>query len=147
MRKKIETTESLEILIPRYAQNKEKMESYKKLVDKDNKQIKESMKSAGETDKEVGGYVAKYIVQQRESMNEDVLISLFTSVPSFDNVQQELNIIKQKPYVDYDALESAIYNGKFTPEMLMDLDKAREVKEVVTLRVSKIKKENKDGIN
>lgn len=143
MRKKIkvETVEPLEILIPRYAQNKDKMESYKKLVDKDNKQIKEAMKSAGETDKEAGGYIAKYTVQQRESMNEDILISLFTSVPAFAKIQDELNIVKQKPYIDYDALESAIYGGKFTPEMLMDLDRAREVKEVVTLRVNKIKKE------
>ena len=53
-----------------------------------------------------------------------------------------IGIIKTKEYVDFDALEKAIYNGLLPGETLLEMDKAREVKEVVTLRVTKIKKEN-----
>ena len=136
--------ESLDILIPRYFQNKQEMDGYKKICDKENKQIKDSMKALGETEHTVGDYIAKYSVQQRESMNEDILISLFTSVPSFVKLDDKYNIIKTKPYVDFDALENALYNSKLSEKQVSDLNRAKEVKEVVTLRVSKIKKKKED---
>ena len=132
--------ESLDILIPRYAQNKQELDDYKKICDKENKQIKDSMKALGETEHPAGDYIAKYSVQQRESMNEDILISLFTSVPAFVNLDDKYSIIKTKPYIDFDALENALYNTELSETLLADLNKAKEVKEVVTLRVSKIKK-------
>ena len=77
-------------------------------------------------------------------MNEDILISLFTSVPSFVKLDDKYNIIKTKPYVDFDALENALYNSKLSEKQVSDLNRAKEVKEVVTLRVSKIKKKKED---
>jgi len=136
--------ESLDILIPRYAQNKQELDDYKKICDKENRQIKDSMKALGETEHPAGDYIAKYSVQQRESMNEDILISLFTSVPAFVGLDDKYNIVKTKPYIDFDALEKALYNNELSETLLADLDKAREVKEVVTLRVSKIKKKKED---
>lgn len=136
--------ESLDILIPRYAQNKQELDDYKKICDKENKQIKDSMRALGETEHPVGDYIAKCSTQQRESMNEDILISLFTSVPSFVKLDDKYNIIKTKPYVDFDALENALYNSELSETQVSDLNKAKEVKEVVTLRVSKIKKKKEE---
>ena len=136
--------ESLDILIPRYAQNKQELDDYKKICDRENAQIKASMKALGKTEYPVGDYVAKYSVQQRENMNEDVLISLFTSVPAFVHMDTVYNIVKTKPYIDFDALEKALYNNELSDSLLADLNKAREVKEVVTLRVSKIKKKKEE---
>lgn len=136
--------ESLDILIPRYFQNKQELDDYKKICDKENRQIKDSMKALGKTEYPVGDYIAKYSVQQRESMNEDVLISLFTSIPAFKNMNTKYHIIKTKPYIDFDVLEKALYNNELSETLLTELDKAREVKEVVTLRVSKIKKKKEE---
>lgn len=124
----------LDTLIPRYAQNKSEMESYKKICDKENAQIKAVMKSFVVPSYETGGYKATYIVSKRETMNEEMLLEIA-------HMHGISEIVKTKEYIDYDALEHAIYNGQISDEVLMEMDKAKEVKEVVTLRVSKVKNE------
>lgn len=133
----------LERLIPQYAQNKLELDSYKKLCDRENAKIKSIMKDFSLQRYEAGGYKATYTLQQRESMSEDILLSLFTSVPGFVGIANECGIVKTKEYIDFDALEKSIYDGKFSDEMILELQKAKNVKEVVTLKVTKIK-EKKD---
>lgn len=124
----------LDELIPRYAANKSEMESYKKICDKENAQIKAVMKSFVVQNYEAGGYKATYSVSKRESMNEEMLLQIahMHGIPE---------IVKTKEYIDFDALEHAIYNGQISDEVLMEMDKAKETKEVVTLRISKVKNE------
>ena len=131
----VSETHTLDNLIPAYAENKAILDDYKKICDKENKQIKELM-----TDDtyEAGGYKATKSVQVRESMNEDKLLDMLKDVGgSYEN-----GLIKTKEYVDMDVLESMLYKGKIPKDILMQIDKCRESKEVVTLRISKIK-ENK----
>ena len=129
---------SLDTLIPQYAENKAILDDYKKICDTENKQIKDIM---DEGSYEAGGYKATKSVQVRESMNEDKLLDVMRN----HREVAELNgIIKIKEYIDMDMLESAIYNKQIDKDMLMEIDKCRETKEVVTLRISKVK-ENKDG--
>lgn len=132
-------SETLEELIPRYALNKSELDAYKKLCDTDNAKIKEMMLQSQEKKHEAGDYVATVTVSERETMNEEMLISLFTSVPSFVSICDKYNIVKTKEYIDYDALENAIYNGRIPQDMLLQMNEARQVKEVVTLKVSKKK--------
>ena len=115
------------------------MDSYKKLCDKENAEIKSIMKDFAVQKYEAGGYKASYTVSTRESMDEEMLISLFTSVPGFIVINDRFNVIKMRPYVDFDALENAIYNNALTNDQLIEMDKAKEVKEVVTLRITKVK--------
>ena len=138
MRMKPKTNDvTLEELIPQYASNKAEMEDYKKICDKENAQIKEMMLADGLDEKEAGGYIAKRIVQHRETMNEAKLLEIAhqCGIPE---------IVKTKEYIDFDALESAIYNNRIPQDILLEMDKAKEVKEVVTLKVSKIKKKEKE---
>jgi hypothetical protein len=123
--------ESLDNLIPQYAENKAMLDDYKKICDKENKQIKELM-----TDDtyEAGGYKATKSVSVRETMNEDKLLELLIA-----KGYKDTKVIKQKYYVDMDTLESAIYSGQIPKEDLLEIDKCRESKEVVTLRISKVK--------
>lgn len=124
----------LDELIPRYAANKSEMESYKKICDKENAQIKAVMKSFVVQNYQAGGYKASYSVSKRESMNEEMLLQIahMHGIPE---------IVKTKEYIDFDALEHAIYNGQISDEVLMEMDKAKETKEVVTLRIAKVKNE------
>lgn len=129
--------QTLDALIPQYALNKNELDSYKKICDKENLMIKEMMYSLGVDEKEAGGYIAKRIVQKRENMNEELLLEIAHqhSIPE---------IIKTKEYIDYDVLEDAIYNGKISKDVIVEINKAREIKEVITLKVSKIKKKGDD---
>ena len=122
----------LEKAIPQYALNKSELDAYKKLCEKENAEIKEAMEILGKDTVEVGTYIAKRIVQKRENVNEEILLN----VAHFYDLG---NIIKTKEYIDFDALEDAIYKGDIPNEVLLEMDKAREVKEVVTLKISKVK--------
>lgn len=128
---------TLDDYITRYVGNKSKLDSYKKLVDNDNAEIKRQMKEANITEREVGDYVAKYSVSNRESMNEDKLMDVIKKY-KFENV------IKTKEYIDMDALETYLYNHDITKEQASDLDSCRQINEVVTLRISKAKKKKED---
>lgn len=126
----------LDELIPQYASNKSEMESYKKICDRENAQIKSIMRDMDISSYEAGGYKATYSVSERESMNEEMLLEIAHRYGIPD-------IVKTKEYIDYDALENAIYNEQISQDVLLEMNKAKESKEVVTLRVSKIK--NKKG--
>lgn len=134
----------LDELISSYAGNKAELDFYKKVTDKENAQIKSIMIDGKVDSREVGDYKATCSISQRESMNEEILLSLFTSVPSFVSITDDYEIVKQRPYIDFDALEKAIYDGKLNQDQLLELNKAKEVKEVVTLRVTKIKKKKEE---
>lgn len=122
----------LDTLIPQYAANKNELDSYKKLCDKENAQIKAIMKDFVVTGYEAGGYKASYIVSKRETLNEEKLLEIAHQLGISE-------IVKTKEYIDFDALEKAIYDGRISEDIMMEMDKAKEVKEVVTLRVAKIK--------
>lgn len=128
---------NLDELIPQYAQNKAEMDSYKKICDSENAQIKALMAELDDPVYEAGGYKATYSIQERESMNEDILLDIAHHFGLSE-------IVKTKEYIDFDALEKAIYDGKISDDILLEMNKAKEVKEVVTLRVTKIKKKRED---
>ena len=122
----------LDTLIPQYANNKSELDGYKKICDRENAQIKAIMKDFVITNYEAGGYKASYVISERESMNEEMLLEI-----AHNHGISE--IVKTKEYIDYDALENAIYNGRISQDILLEMNKAKEIKEVVTLRVTKVK--------
>lgn len=129
---------SLDTLIPQYAENKSMLDDYKKICDNENKQIKELME---EGSYEAGGWKATKTISTRETMNEEKLLAVAKK-----NGYYLSDIIKTKEYIDMDKLEALLYKGNISKEVLMEIDKCRESKEVVTLRISKVK-EKKDAEN
>lgn len=125
--------QALKDTIKRFFLNKTEYDSYKKLVDADNAGIKEIMMEHNLKEFEVDGIVAKCSIQERESFNEEMLLQIVKK-------SKVKGIVKKKEYVDADALESAIYNGEFDAAIL---EPAREIKQVVTLKVARKKKEKK----
>ena len=122
--------EKLSQLLPVYEANKSEMDSYKKLVDKDNKEIKSIMLGAELREFVVDDIKATCSVSERQDFIEEALIEKLKDM-------KVSGIIKKKEYVDMDALENAIYNGKVDAAALAS---CQTTKEVVTLRVSKVKK-------
>ncbi len=121
--------EKLQELIQHYQLNKSKMDSYKKVVDKDNNEIKMIMRESQLSEFIVGDIKATCSISEREDFIEEALIEKLKEM-KVDGV------IKMKEYIDMDALENAIYNGELNAA---ELASCQTKKEVVTLRVTKIK--------
>ena len=125
---------TLDELIPTYAQNKLELESYKKICESENSAIKDKMQKLGQDEYSVDGYVAKRSVSERVSMNEDKLLAVMKK-------HYLVEVIKTREYVDMDALENYLYHldedDAETKKLLEDIDKCRDIKVVVTLRISK----------
>jgi tRNA(Phe) wybutosine-synthesizing methylase Tyw3 len=129
----------LDAIIPQYAKDKEQLDKIKKTTDEENTAIKTLMKEMDVKQYEAGGYVAKYSVSTRETMNEDKLLNLL-----IEKGYKESGIIKQRDYVDMDVLEKALYAGEVDEETVKLMDSCKDSKEVVTLRVSVVKPDKED---
>lgn len=126
---------NLNELIDAYALNKSELDSYKKICDKENAEIKALMTEL-ELDKAMtDDYVATLTVQRRETMDEDMLLEVLINCGYKDLV------VRTKEYVDMDLLENAIYNEKIDRETLLQMNNCKSVKEVPTLKVMKRNKE------
>ena len=140
----MENKEKLLTLSPEYYENKQNMDSIKKLVDVDNSVIKDIMLELDMPEVTVGELVAKRIVTTKESFNEDKLIKLLENSADKDDVALGPKFIKYKPYVDMDALEDAMYKNLIPEDVIVKMNNCREVKEVVQLRVTKKKVKKND---
>lgn len=126
---------NLNELIDAYALNKNELDSYKKICDRENAEIKALMTEL-ELDKAMtDDYVATLTIQSRETMDEDMLLEVLINCGYKDLV------VRTKEYVDMDLLENAIYNEKIDKETLLQMNNCKSVKEVPTLKVTKRKKE------
>lgn len=124
---------TLDSLIPQYAANKREKDSYEKICAAENAQIKSIMQNYVVQHYEAGGYKAVYSIQKRESVDEEMLLDILKR-----NGECE-GIIKTKEYIDFDALENAIYHNRIPEDILSQMAEATEVKEIPTLKVTKIK--------
>lgn len=124
---------TLDSLIPQYAANKREKDSYEKLCAAENAQIKSIMQNYVVQHYEAGGYKAVYTIQRRESVDEEMLLDILKR-----NGECE-GIIKTKEYIDFDALENAIYHDRIPEDILAQMAEATEVKEIPTLKITKIK--------
>lgn len=127
---------NLEQLIDAYALNKNELDSYKKICDAENAEIKALMTELELDKASTEDYTATLSIQHRETMDEDKLLEVLRDAGYADIV------IRTKEYVDMDLLESAIYHDMIDKETLFAMQRCKEVKEVQTLKISKRKKEN-----
>ena len=130
--------EKLKELVPEFGESKNLSDMYKKQSEACGNEIKKIMGDLVISHFTAGGYKVTRSVSNRETLNEDLLLEILKQSKCPDN------IIKLKEYVDMDALERAIYNSEIPQDTLLAMEKARESKQVVTLRLSKSKKGDTD---
>lgn len=126
----MENDKELLQLIGNYKQYKSDADRFKKQADIYNKQIKDIMKASGLTEAFGEDTKVTYVTSFRQEFVEEALIATLKQL-------KVKGVIKKKEYVDMDALETAIYNGELSAA---DLAPCQVTKEVVTLRMSPIKK-------
>ena len=121
--------------IDSYKESKDKENSLKKANNELNETIKTYMQKHDMTSANSEKYTATLSCTKKESLNEELAIEIIK-----ENIGGSLlsSVIKQKEYIDEDALEKLVYNGDFD---ITKLAKAKIVKETYTLRVVKKKDE------
>ena len=119
--------------IDEYKESKDKENALKKANNELNETIKTYMQEHDMTSANSEKYTATLSCTEKESLNEDLAIEIIK-----ENIGGALlsSVIKQKEYIDEDALEKLVYNGDFD---INKLSKAKIVKETYTLRVNKKK--------
>ena len=121
--------------IDKYKESKDKENALKKANNELNETIKTYMQEHDMTSSNSEKYTATLSCTEKESLNEDLAIEIIK-----ENLGGALlsSVIKQKEYIDDDALEKLVYNGDFD---INKLAKAKIVKSVYTLRVNKKKED------
>ena len=134
---------ALNELIESYGKNNDSFKALKKVVDKENADIKALMLENIKPDEDntrivkAGEYIAVLSIQDRSSMNEERLIQ-WLKKNGFSK-----GIIKKKEYVDGKALENAIYKGEIPEDKVSEMESCKDPNDVKVLNVKKVKKENK----
>lgn len=124
-------TEKLKILVDDYGELKVELDALKKDADEYNKCIKELMQTEGLKEFDTGRYKAVYQVRKSESLDEEKVIEILKS----NGIK---GIVKTKQYVDEDALENAIYNGKLDSNIIKEINKTKITKESVALTIKRV---------
>ena len=117
--------------IDEYKESKDKENVLKKANTAMNESIKNYMSENGMDEASSDMYTAVLSNTTKESLNEDLAIEIIK-----ENLGGALlaSVIKQKDYIDEDALEKLVYNGDFD---ISKLEKAKITKVTTTLRIKK----------
>ena len=114
-----------------YKESKDKENALKKANTAMNESIKNYMSENDMDEASSDMYTAVLSNTTKESLNEDLAIEIIK-----ENLDGALlaSVIKQKEYIDEDALEKLVYNGDFD---ISKLEKAKITKVTTTLRIKK----------
>lgn len=118
-------------VIDEYKESKDKENALNKANKAMNESIKKYMSENGMSEASSDMYTAVLSNTTKESLNEDLAVAIIK-----ENLGGALlnSVIKQKEYIDEDALEKLVYNGDFD---ISKLEKAKITKVTTTLRIKK----------
>jgi hypothetical protein len=128
-RKKLTNTKSVNELAEEYIEAKDRELEAGKIVKSLGPTLKTAMKQSDVEVLETSLGRLVYSKRVSESFNEESLIEYLKSLG------KETGIVKTKEYIDYDALESAIYNEKLSQDEVVAMDSYKIVKETEVLTV------------
>ena len=118
-------------VIDEYKESKDKENALNKANKAMNESIKNYMSENDMNEASSDMYTAVLSNTTKDSLNEDLAIAIIK-----ENLGGALlnSVIKQKEYIDEDALEKLVYNGDFD---ISKLEKAKITKVTTTLRIKK----------
>ena len=133
-RKNVEEKQlTLEELIPIYGVQNTEFNTLKKTVDDLKLKIKTAIHAAHLLDKDITieGWKCKLSVTDTSTMNEDRLLEFAKA--------HNIDIIRTKEYVDFDALEKLLYAGKIPQDVVAEMESCKESSTKEVLRCTKVK--------
>ena len=132
-------TATLDELVPLYGEHKEMLDNISKMCKSENDDIKALL--GDKTEHIADGWRVYTTSRSNEKMDEDMLCA---KLANFSQAY-DLGIIKVREYVDTDALESAMYKGELTKEMIEVVNKCRIVKPpTISLYIKRVKEDEEN---
>lgn len=128
---KTEGNEKLANLVSDYIYNKDREKEFKDAASAENTEIKAIMTAFKMTSFDTDAGSVTLSERVSEDFIEDKLIEFLKT----RNLASD--IVKTKEYVDFDALESAIYHEKIAGDDLKAMSSCKEVKTTQVLRIKK----------
>lgn len=122
---------NLEKIIDQYQQENSKKQELEKELKSKNAFIKGKLSELGQDVYETDNCRATITYQNKTSMDEEKAIEILKQHCDEEELKS-LKVIRTKEYIDYDALESLIYNGGIAAEKL---EPAQNINVVSALRV------------
>lgn len=126
-----EGVEKLNYLVTDYIFNKDREKEFKDLASAQNTEIKVIMNEFKLDKYETDAGSVSLSERTTEDFVEERLIE-FLKARGLDK-----DIVKTKEYVDFDALESAIYHEKIAGDNLKDMNSCKDIKTTQVLRIKK----------
>ena len=120
----------LKELVDNYIANKAKCDEIESQVKQENNKIKEIFKENNLTEYSGDNGMVKMSTTTKETFDEESLITFLKSNGHND-------IVKIKEYVDYDALEYAIYHEHISSDEIKRMDNFKIKKTTLVLRIKK----------
>lgn len=132
-------------LVKRYFCNKNEFDDLKKLVDKDNKEIKELMLKKlnnNEATYNADDIVATVKVIETESFDDDMLVNKLRELWSAEHGSMTNPYLTMVYVPNMEAIENALYEGELKPD---DLKSCKVTKSQTRLTVRRKKKNETEG--
>lgn len=130
--------ESMDTLVARFGKIDAEIKALKKGNDADKELIKDYLAEQAEKKWTSGGYTVTRIESTTDTLNA---VKLLAVMQKHRDIADQHGIIKTMEYVDTDALESAIYNGYLSADIMNEMQSCHESKTTVSLRCTKAKGE------
>ncbi|MBO6275500.1 MAG: hypothetical protein J6M91_08225 [Methanobrevibacter sp.] len=124
-------------LIPEYGKINDEYNRLGKIKKEQSETIKSTMLESDTDEVSAGGYVAKVSKVTSTDFNEEALIEYLKE--NWTTLNRKYKIVKKQEYIDYTALENALYHDAFK-DKVSELNKFREEKVTYKLTVKKEKK-------
>lgn len=134
----------LDTLVSSFGEHDAQAKELKKICDSEKTEIKDIMSKGDMKEYSAGGYTVKYSISHRENLNEGKMLEILKKDWQSKYGNEPCPYIKTAEYVDMDELEAVLYANELSDDVLADLDKCREVTEIVKLTCSKEKKKKED---
>ena len=128
--------ESMDALVARYGRVDADIKALKKGNDADKEVIKDYLAEQEDKKWTAGGFTVTRVESTSDTLNEIKLLAL---MQKHRDIADQHGIIKTMEYVDTDALESAIYSGYLSADILNEMQSCHESKTTVSLRCTKAK--------
>ena len=126
-----EVNTKLTQLVSSYIINKDKEKEFKDIASAENTEIKALMNESKMSKFETDDGSVTLSDRVTEDFIEDKLIQFLKERGLSDD------IVKTREYVDFDALESAIYHEKISGDNLKDMASCKDIKTTQVLRIKK----------
>lgn len=128
----------LKELVEKFGNEKAKLDSLKKELDKDNLEIKDLMTKMELSEYNSDNYKAELKISHRTILDEDEMARILQGYwidQTGDVTLKNCPYLKMKVVVDMDELENALFHSEIDKQIVQQLDECRSEKEIVSLYI------------